>query len=120
MYSFLVYVCLHLSCVFSFLLDMYLRVELLGYMGSIRGFPGGSDEWVQCSAGDPSSIPRLGRSPEGGNDNPIQYSAWRIPWTEEPRGLQSMRSQGGIHNWVTNTHIHGNFKFDRGCPACFP
>ena len=29
--------------------------------------------------------------------------AWRIPWTEEPRGLQSTGSQRVRHNWVTNT-----------------
>ena len=27
-----------------------------------------------CNAGDPSSIPRLGRSPGEGNGNPLQYS----------------------------------------------
>ena len=27
--------------------------------------------------------------------------AWRIPWTEEPGGLQSMGSQGVRHDWVT-------------------
>ena len=27
--------------------------------------------------------------------------AWRIPWTEEPDGLQSMESQGVGHDWVT-------------------
>ena len=27
-----------------------------------------------ADVGDPSSIPGLGRSPGGGNDNPIQYS----------------------------------------------
>ena len=32
------------------------------------------------------SIPGLGRSPGGGHGNP-----WRIPWTEEPGGLQSLR-----------------------------
>ena len=33
--------------------------------------------------------------------------AWRIPWTEEPGGLQSMGSQTVGHNWVTNTiHTH--------------
>ena len=32
-------------------------------------------------------IPGSGRSPEGGNDNPVQYSCWRIPWKEEPGGL---------------------------------
>ena len=30
--------------------------------------------------------------------------AWRIPWTEEPGRLQSMRSQRVRHDWVTNTH----------------
>ena len=27
--------------------------------------------------------------------------AWRIPWTEEPGGLQSMGSQRVRHEWVT-------------------
>ena len=30
--------------------------------------------------------------------------AWRIPWTEEYGGLQSMGSQRVGHNWVTNAH----------------
>ena len=29
--------------------------------------------------------------------------AWRIPWTEEPGGLQSMGSQRVRHGWATNT-----------------
>ena len=29
--------------------------------------------------------------------------AWRIPWTEEPGGLQSMGLQRVGHDWVTNT-----------------
>ena len=29
--------------------------------------------------------------------------AWRIPWTEEPDGIQSMGSQRVGHDWVTNT-----------------
>ena len=28
---------------------------------------------------------------------------WRIPWTEEPGGLQSMGSQRAGHSEVTNT-----------------
>ena len=39
---------------------------------------------------DPSSIPDLGRLPGEGNDNPLHILAWRIPWTEEPGGLQSI------------------------------
>ena len=31
--------------------------------------------------------------------------AWRIPWTEEPGGLQSIWSQKAGHDLVTNTHI---------------
>jgi len=37
--------------------------------------------------------------------------AWRIPWTEEPGGLQSMGSQRAGHDWsdlVRSTH---NFEF---------
>ena len=29
--------------------------------------------------------------------------AWKIPWTEEPGGLQSMGSQRVKHDWVTIT-----------------
>ena len=32
--------------------------------------------------------------------------AWRIPWTEEPGGLQSMESQRVGCDWTTNTHTH--------------
>ena len=31
---------------------------------------------------------------------------WRIPWTEEPGRLQSMRSQRIGHDWVTNIHLY--------------
>ena len=32
--------------------------------------------------------------------------AWRIPWTEEPGGVQSMVSQRVKHDWATNAFIH--------------
>ena len=32
------------------------------------------DNEYACNAGDPGSIPGLGRSPEEGNGNPLQYS----------------------------------------------
>ena len=35
-------------------------------------------------------IPGLGRSPRVGNDNLLQYSYLKIPWTEETGGLQFM------------------------------
>ena len=46
-----------------------------------------------ANADDMGLIPGLGRSPGEGNDNRFQYSCWKIPWTEEPGVLQSMRSQ---------------------------
>ena len=39
------------------------------------GFPHGSDgKESACSAGDPGSIPRLGRSPGEGKGYPLLYS----------------------------------------------
>ena len=52
------------------------------------GFPYSSVEKESaCNAGDPGSIPRLGRSPGEGNGNPSQYSCLGNSWTEEPGGL---------------------------------
>ena len=47
---------------------------------------------------DTGSIPGLGRSPERGHGNPLQYSYLENPWTEEPGGLQPMGSQRVGHN----------------------
>ena len=59
----------------------------------IKGFPGDADgEESTCNAGNLGSIPGLGRSPGEGNGNPLHIPAWRIPWTEEPGGLQSLGS----------------------------
>ena len=60
------------------------------------GLPGGSGgKESACNAGDPGLIP--------GQENPLEKTtathssilAWRIPWTEEPDGLQSM----GLHRF---------------------
>ena len=56
---------------------------------------------LPANAGDVrgmGSIPRLGRSPGGGHGNSLLYSCWRIPWTEEPGGLQSIGSQRAGHD----------------------
>ena len=42
---------------------------------------------------DMGSIPGWGRSPGEENDNLLQYSCWKIPWTEETGGLHSMGPQ---------------------------
>jgi len=43
---------------------------------------------------DVGSVPGSGRCPGGGNGNLLSILAWRIPWTEEPGGLQSIGLQG--------------------------
>ena len=63
-------------------------------MNSSMDFPDGSMvKNPPGSAGDAISIPGSGRSPGKENDNPLQYSCLGNPWTEEPDGLPSMRSQ---------------------------
>ena len=69
------------------LLGSLIRVPL-------SGFPGGSDgKESACKAGGLGSISRSGRSPGEGDGYPLQHSCWRIPWTEEPDGLQFMGSR---------------------------
>ena len=45
-------------------------------------------------------MPELGGYPGRGQGNPLQYSTWRIPRTEESGGLQFMGSQRVV-NWAT-------------------
>ena len=76
----------------------------------ILGFPGGTSgkepacQWRRHR--DVDSIPGSGRSLRGGHDNPLQYSSWRIPWTEEPGGLQSTGLQRDTAEVTWNTHMH--------------
>ena len=51
-----------------------------------------------CNAGDPGSIPGLGRFPGEGNGNPLQSSFLENPMDEEPGGLQSTGSQRVGHD----------------------
>ena len=82
--------------------NFWAAVETLPYSGgplSLKTFSKGfSSRWLSgkesaSNAEDLGLIPELGRSPGEGHGNPLQYSCWRIPWTEEPGGLQSMGSQ---------------------------
>ena len=66
------------------------------------GLPGGSDAkyllaiqetWVQSLGWDDPL--------EKGMATHSSVPAWRIPWTGEPRGLRSMRSQRAGHDWAT-------------------
>ena len=64
------------------------------------GFPGGSEVKASASnAGDPGSIPGLGRSPGEGNGNPLQYSCLENPMD---RGV-----------WLTTVHRVARVRHDR-------
>ena len=70
------------------------------YILSKVGFPDGSADLPANAetAGDAGLILGSGRSPGGGNGNHSSILAWKIPWTEEPGGLQSMGSQRVRHD----------------------
>ena len=56
-------------------LGLYLNINFITISSFILGFPGGTDDKESaCHAGDPGSIPGLGRYPGEGNGNPLQYS----------------------------------------------
>ena len=62
-------------------------------------FSGGSDGKASAyNAGDPGSIPGLGRSPGEGNGNPLQYSCLENPmdggaWWATVQGIVKSRTQ---------------------------
>ena len=56
---------------------------------------------------DAGSILGSGRSPEEGMATHSSVLTWRIPWTEEPSGLQSMGSHRVRHDWSDTTAASG-------------
>ena len=72
------------------------------------GFPSSSDgKESTCDEGDTSSIPGLGRSPEGGHSNPLQYSG--LENTHGERSLASYSPWGCKEFDTTNQlcmHTH--------------
>ena len=75
------------------------------------GFPGGSNgKESTCNAGDPGSIPGLGRSPGGGNGNPLQYSCLGNPkdrgaWWATAYGVA--KSQTQLIEFYFHFHLFG-------------
>ena len=63
---------------------------------------------------DMGSIPGLGRPAQVGHGTPLQYSVWKIPWSEEPGGLQSIVLQRVGHKW-SNLAWQGT---TMGCRMC--
>ena len=64
--------------------------NFLHKFNAFLGFPGGSEGKASaCNAGDLGSIPGSGRSPGGGNGNPLQYS-----YLENPMDGEAWRATG--------------------------
>ena len=78
---------------------MFDRLDVLNAFSTFAISPGGSDGKASAySAGDLGSIPGSGRSPGEKMATHSNTLAWKIPWTEEPGRLQSMRSLRVGHN----------------------
>ena len=81
---------------------------LLSHTG--LGFPygtSGKEPACQCRRHE-TQVQSLGREDplENGMATHSSILAWRIPWTEEPGGLQSMGSHRVRHNWSNLAHMH--------------
>ena len=63
------------------------------YIGFLSAYNAGDLGWFQHWE-DPL---------EKGKTTHSSILAWRIPWTEEPDGLQSLGSKRARQNWITNT-----------------
>ena len=75
----------------------------------ILSFPGGSDNKESAfSAGDLGSVPGLGRSPAGGNGNPLQDSCLESPYGQRilagysPGGLQELDVTEWLSTVISN------------------
>ena len=103
-----------------YMLILYLNLEkesdslfrdwtVLIYEWYPLGFPGGSDGKASAyNAGDPGSIPGLGRSSGEGNGNPLQYSCLenpmdRGPWWAIVHGVTKSRTRLSDFTWL---HFH--------------
>ena len=64
----------------------------MGFLGSSNG-----EEYAR-NVKDLGSIPGLGRFLEKDIATPFNILAWRIPWIEEPGGLQSVELQRVRHD----------------------
>ena len=81
-----------------------IKTVIIGMKIDMKGFPGGArgKEPCQCRKLKERQAPTLGQEDplEEGMATHSSILAWRIPWREEPGGLQSMKSQRAGHDWI--------------------
>ena len=65
-----------------------------------------AQQWMICQQCRRCGFdPGLGRSPEEEMATHSSILAWKIPWTDEPGGLQSKGSQRLKHDWVSEHFV---------------
>ena len=69
---------------------------------TVKNLPAIWETWVQSLGWEDPLVKGMGPTP---------VLVWRIPWTEESGGLQSMGSQRGRHDWATFTFTHSCLTF---------
>ena len=85
------------------------KTKVKSYLGRPKIRCGSDDKESACNAGDPGSIPELGRFSGEGNDNPLQYSCLENSKTEKSGGLHSMGLHRVRHKWATSGQdVHNN------------
>ena len=117
------------KCLFScWIISMkpYLLYANYIFLIHTEGFPGGSTSAYNTgNMRDVGLIPGS-EDPEEGMVTHSSILACRIPWTEEPGGLQSIGSQRVEHNWGDLACAHtinilffiSSQMFDKISPSC--
>ena len=94
---------------YSLLVERFFGWIVHWWRVHVIGFPDGKvGKESACNAGDTGDIgliPGLGRSPEEGKGNPLQYSG--LEKSHRQRSLMGYRPRGHIvrRDWATNIHI---------------
>ena len=74
--------------IYPYLRTLKLFPNLANYKQNCsKNFHGSVVKNLPANAGDIGLIPGSGRSPGVGNGSLLQYSCWKIPWTDEPGGV---------------------------------
>ena len=90
---------------------------------SKHGFPGGASgkeptcQFRRYKTQGVRSL-RWEDPPEVGMATHSSSLAWRIPWTEEPGGPQSMWTQRVGQDWGNLANMHGSLSRDPACTPC--
>ena len=80
----------------------FLMIYFVYKLKKQKGFSGGAEVKASaCNVGDLGSIPGLGRSPGGGNGNPLQYSCLENPMDGGAWWTTVHRLQRVGHDWET-------------------